>query len=107
MEIMVKNGIQSFKAFLAYKDVLMLSDAELYGLMKRSKELGAVTLAHCENGELIIEGQKRMKELGILGPEAHYLSRPETIEAEATHRVITIADFVNTPLFIVHVNFTE
>jgi hypothetical protein len=34
----------------------MLSDNELFNLMKRAKELGAVTLAHCENGELIIEG---------------------------------------------------
>lgn len=60
-------------------------------------------MTHCENGELIIEGQKRMKELGILGPEAHYLSRPELVEAEATHRVITIADLIGAPLYIVHV----
>jgi len=60
-------------------------------------------MSHCENGELIIEGQKRMKELGILGPEGHYLSRTELIEAEATHRVITLADVVGTPLYIVHV----
>lgn len=41
--------------FLAYKDVFMLNDDELYESFKRIKELGALGMVHAENGHLIAE----------------------------------------------------
>ena len=46
-------GINSFKMFLAYKDVFMLDDSELYSSFRRCKELGALAMVHAENGHLI------------------------------------------------------
>ncbi|KAJ9537495.1 hypothetical protein OSB04_030228 [Centaurea solstitialis] len=104
MEIMVKEkGINSFKFFMAYKGSLMISDELLLEGLKKCKSLGALAMVHAENGDAVFEGQKRMIELGITGPEGHALSRPPVLEGEATARAIRLAAFVNTPLYVVHV----
>ncbi|GMG99989.1 hypothetical protein Nepgr_001829 [Nepenthes gracilis] len=104
MDIMVKEkGINSFKFFMAHKGVLMLDDEQLLEGIKKCKSLGALAMVHAENGDAVVEGQKRMIELGITGPEGHDLSRPALLEAEATGRAIRLASFVNTPLYVVHV----
>ncbi|XP_057723226.1 dihydropyrimidinase [Arachis stenosperma] len=104
MEIMVKEkGINSFKFFMAYKGALMVNDELLLEGFKRCKSLGALAMVHAENGDAVDEGQKRMIELGITGPEGHALSRPAVLEGEATARAIRLANFVNTPLYVVHV----
>lgn len=41
--------------FLAYKDLFMLDDSELYNSFKRCKELGALAMVHAENGHLIAQ----------------------------------------------------
>jgi dihydropyrimidinase len=104
MEILVKEkGINSFKFFMAYKGELMVKDELLLQGFKMCKALGALAQVHAENGEAIAEGQSRMIELGITGPEGHTLSRPSMLEGEATARAIRLAQFVNTPLYVVHV----
>ncbi|KAI5395242.1 dihydropyrimidinase [Lathyrus oleraceus] len=104
MELMVKEkGINSFKFFMAYKGALMIGDELLLQGLKKCKSLGALAMVHAENGDAVDEGQKKMIELGITGPEGHALSRPLVLEGEATARAIRLADFVNTALYVVHV----
>eukprot|EP00794_Sanderia_malayensis_P016724 gene16724-18418_t len=98
-----EKGVNSFKAFMAYKDVFQLSDAELYQAFKACREFGALAQVHAENGDLIHEGAKKMVAMGITGPEGHEMCRPEQVEGEATHRAIVIGDAVNCPVYVVHV----
>jgi dihydropyrimidinase len=87
---------------MAYKD-WMINDEDMIKVFKKCKELGAIPMVHAENGDLVIECTKNIKSLGITGPEGHLLSRPESLEAEATNRALTIAQEVNSPVYIVHV----
>lgn len=98
-----ERGVNSFKMFLAYKDVFMLRDDELLKAFTRCKEIGALAQVHAENGDVIDVQSKKMIELGITGPEGHEMCRPEDVEGEATGRAITLASQVNCPIYIVHV----
>lgn len=104
MEILVKDrGVNSFKMFLAYKDVFMLRDNELYESFKACKELGSLAMVHAENGSIIAEKSKELVAMGITGPEGHEMCRPEEVEKEAVQRAVTIANQTNCPLYVVKV----
>ncbi|XP_012862136.1 dihydropyrimidinase [Echinops telfairi] len=65
MKILTRDkGVNSFKMFMAYKDVYMVRDSELYEAFSRCKDIGAVAQVHAENGDLIAENCSR--ELGSL-----------------------------------------
>src|SRR5215471_352705 len=47
---MVKEGVTSFKLFMAYPGVLLLDDQSIFRAMLRSGELGALICMHAETG---------------------------------------------------------
>ncbi|KAL3968671.1 enhancer of filamentation 1 [Sarotherodon galilaeus] len=71
------KGVNSFQMFMAYKDMFMLRDSELFQVLQHCKDIGAIARVHAENGELVSEGAKEALDLGISGPEGIEISRPE------------------------------
>ncbi len=103
MEAMVQAGVTSFKLFMAYKGALMVRDDEMAAVMERARDLGALTMVHAENGDLVDLYVSRALAAGDTSAINHALTRPEMVEAEATDRAARIAEAVGTQLFVVHV----
>lgn len=100
---MTREGITSYKVYMAY-DAIRLSDADIYEALGAIAGEGGITGCHCENGDLVNEGIRAQKAAGHLGPEAHPLSRPPAVEAEAVNRWLTIAELADVPVNIVHLS---
>ena len=99
-----EEGVNSFKHFMAYKGAIMATDEIMYSSFRRAVELGAMVTVHAENGELVYQLQKELVSQGMLGPEAHPLSRPPAAEGEAAHRAIRFAEVIGVPIYMVHVS---
>ncbi len=103
MAAMTEAGICSFKLFMAYKGALMVRDDELAACMERARDLGALTMVHAENGDIVDLLVKRALARGETSAIHHALTRPEWVEAEATGRAARIAEQTGASLFVVHV----
>jgi dihydropyrimidinase len=86
-----KEGITSFKTFMAYKGALMIDDRQMIGLMQEVKKHGGMVTVHATNGDMIDYLIAKHKAEGKLSPLYHYLSQPEVTESEATGRFADLA----------------
>lgn len=67
METLVReHGVNSFQMFMAYKDMMMLRDSELYQSLQTCKDIGAIARVHAENGELVAEVHKSQTQITML-----------------------------------------
>ena len=103
----VKQGVGSFKVFLAYQGAFGVDDTELWHTLKLAKELGVIVAAHCENESLVAQLQKELLASGRTGPEAHHDSRPPRVEAEGVHHLMSFAALTGAHTYIVHLSCKE
>ncbi|HWQ43539.1 MAG TPA: dihydropyrimidinase [Desulfosporosinus sp.] len=97
-----QEGVSSFKLYMAYKNILQVDDGALLQALRQAGECGALVCVHCENGDVVDYLVKEARAQGQTAPFYHPLTRPPEVEAEATNRVITLAQIAEAPLYIVH-----
>jgi dihydropyrimidinase len=102
-----KQGVTSFKTFMAYKGALMVDDRQLIGVMGEVKKHGGLVTTHAENGDLADTLIAQNRAAGNLAPKFHALSRPPVCEAEATGRACDLAHQGDSRLYIVHLTCEE
>jgi dihydropyrimidinase len=107
MADMVREGVTSFKLFMAYPGVFYMDDASIFRTMQRSGEIGATICMHAENGPVIDVLVEQALKKGHTAPKYHALTRPARLEAEATHRAIALAEVADVPVYIVHLSAAE
>jgi dihydropyrimidinase len=100
----VKEGITSFKLFMAYPGVLFVDDGQIFRAMQRAGELGALICMHAENGIPIDILVQQAIAKGHTAPKYHALTRPQIAEAEGTHRAICLAEMAGAPVYMVHLS---
>jgi dihydropyrimidinase len=104
MDDLVREGVASFKLFMAYPGVLMVDDATIFKAMRQTARNGALICMHAENGSVIdVIVQQALAE-GKTAPIYHALTRPTRAEAEAVHRAIAMAEMAGVPVYIVHLS---
>src|SRR4051812_16075182 len=94
MRALADAGVSSFKLFMAYKGALMVRDDELAAAMERARDLGALTMVHAENGDVVDLLVTRALAQGNTSAIHHALTRPEMVEAEATGRAARLAEYI-------------
>jgi len=107
MNDMVREGVSSFKLFMAYPGVLMVDDATIFKAMRKTAENGGLICMHAENGSAIDVIVKKAIADGKTAPIYHGLSRPVTAEAEAVNRAIALAEIAGVPVYIVHLSSND
>lgn len=107
MNEMVREGVSSFKLFMAYPNVLMVDDATIFRALHQTAKNGALVCMHAENGGVIdLFVQKAIAE-GKTAPIYHALTRPTTAESEAVNRAIALAQMAGAPIYIVHLSSAD
>jgi len=96
-------GITSVKIYMTYRS-LMLKDYQILDVMHTARKLGITTMVHAENADVIDWMTEHLEEKGMTHPHHHGTSRPPAVEAEATYRVITLGELMDTPILLVHIS---
>ena len=104
---LVREGVSSFKLFMAYPGVFMLDDAAIFRAMSQAAKHGGLICMHAENGGVIDVIVQRALAEGKRAPKYHALTRPTTAEAEATGRAIALAEMAGAPVYIVHLSCND
>jgi dihydropyrimidinase len=107
MDALVAEGVPSFKLFMAYPGVFMLDDASIFRALSRTAQNGGLIMMHAENGGAIDVLVKRYLEEGKGDPINHGLTRPSSMEGEATSRAIALARLAEVAVYIVHLSSKE
>ena len=107
MDVLVDEGVTSFKLFMAYPGVFYSDDGEILLAMQKAAENGSTICMHAENGIAIDVYVEQALKRGQTDPLYHGLVRKALLEGEAAHRAIVLAELTGAPLYIVHTSAKE
>jgi dihydropyrimidinase len=107
MELLVHEGVTSFKMFMAYPGVFYSNDGEIVRAMQKAAEDGSTICMHAENGIAIDVYVQQALDRGETDPLYHGIVRKSILEGEAAHRAIKLAEVTGAQLYIVHMSAKE
>ena len=131
LRVCFASGYTSVKVYMTY-DALRLKDDDLLDVLAICRAHGAIVMVHAgdartrteaagaesgssrvlgirvaESNDLIGWITRKLLKAELVLPRFHAAARPAIAEREATHRAITFAEYLGTPLLVVHVSSAE
>lgn len=103
---LIEQGFRTLKVFLTYEPV-KLNDYQMLDILEVARKHGALVVIHAENNDMIRWTTDRLMKGGHTDAKFHAVSHPRLAEAEAVHRAIVLARFIDTPILIFHVTTRE
>ncbi|POB09582.1 dihydropyrimidinase [Sulfobacillus sp. hq2] len=100
-------GVHTIKVFTAYPGKLMLSDADIYKVLRTAGHSGVMTMVHAENGPVIDVIAEDAIMAGHYQAGYHGITRPAELEGEAVFRVGQLARLAKAAAYIVHMSSHE
>ncbi len=107
MDLLMDEGVTSFKLFMAYPGVLYSTDGQIFQAMQKAAENGTTIMMHAENGIVIDVLREQALQRGETDPIHHSVTRPPVTEGEATHRAVVYSELAGCPLYVVHMSAKE
>ncbi len=99
----VAAGLPSFKVYTTYPG-FHLSDEELLAALHAAAQAHALVLVHSESDAILQSEVDKLRQAGRLAVSDFPGSRPALAEKEAIQRVLTLADYAKSAVYIVHVS---
>jgi len=94
-----ETGVNMFSVLMSGPG--SLTDAQLIETLGLVARLGGLVSVHgLENDEVVGEGERRMLEAGVTGPEGHAQAHTEEAETEAVMRASVLASQVGCPALL-------
>lgn len=103
---LIEEGHRSLKIFLTYDNVA-LDDAQTLKVLALARRHRALVCIHAENHAAITFLTEALERAGLTRPRYHAWAKPMVVEREACHRVIALAELLDTPIHIFHVSGVE
>lgn len=97
-----KEGITSFKTYLAYRESIGIKYSELKTVMEIVGPAGGMVLVHCEDGDIVTGLQKSFLRENKTHASCHAHSHPPIAEIRAVEKVIELSAATGCPVYIVH-----
>ncbi len=107
MQAVIKEGMTSFKVYMAYKDAIGIDVPVLEQVMQTAASNKALVTVHAETGDEVDRLRRQLADSGQTSPAAHPKSRPPHTESDAVKTAIETAQKTGCRLYIVHVSAAD